>query len=252
MSYFNLRKHAPEPEPDDVVEEVEAVEEAVADGAEEQPAKQYGPLLTGLLGPGRWIAARFGMNTAWTVHGIAVWAVAFYGGLIAAGVVVAWLFAVLLFVPREYLEKLAARVEGSSSEEDQAAGEGPAIDPLVPLLWRLIGDAPGVHLKTVVKHLQKAAPEQPVDRPAVRAKLGALGITVRGSVRDAAGRVNEGVHGDDLQAWEEALPPTETGTPSEARSDPYSDALTSSVGKDATVAATPLPWLRRLLPRGGA
>jgi hypothetical protein len=152
----------------------------------------YGPLLTGLLGPGTWLAVRFGTGTAWTVHVVAVWAVGLYGGWIAAGIVLVWLLAIGAFVPREYLERLAARIEKTSPEEDQQAGEEPPDEPLVAVLWALIGDAPGAHLKTLAERLQAAAPEQPVDRAAVRAKLGALRIPVRASVRDVAGRVNEG------------------------------------------------------------
>lgn len=252
MSYFSLRKHAPEPEP----ESDEATEERLAEATEEteeQPTgKPAGPLLTGLLGPGQWIAAHFGTSAAWAVHIVAVWAIGFYGGWAAVGIVILWLLAVLAFVPREYLERLAARIEKQSPEEDQEAGEEHPGEPLATVLWHLIGDAPGAHLKTVAEHLQAALPEQPVDRAAVRAKLAALGIPVRASVRDAAGRVNEGVHRDDLTGWEEAPSPTEPGTPSEARSDPCSDALTSDVATAPTTVATPRPRLRRLLPRGGA
>lgn len=252
MTYFQLRKREPEPEPDEVEEETEEPTEDDAEG--EQPAAR-GPLLTGLTGPSRWLAAHLGVNAAWGVHVLAVWAVAFYGGGIAAGVTLAWLAAVLLFVPREHLERLADRIEKPDTREDQKAGEGPPpeplCEPLAVVLWQLIGDAPGAHLKTVAEHLQAAAPEQPVDRAAVRAKLGALGIPVRPSVRDAAGRVNEGVHRADLQAWEEALSPTGAGTPPEARSGPVATPVTCDVGKESTTVGAPRSGLRRLLPRGG-
>lgn len=248
MSYFSLRKRAPEPGPDDVEEEQEEAAEDDGDD-EEQPAKR-GPLLTGLLGPGQWLAAHFGMRTAWTVHAVAVWACGFYGGWVAVGVIAVWLLAVGLFVPRECLERLADKIEHPTNDDQQAGEEQPG-EPLAVVLRHLIGDAPGTHLKTVAEHLQAAAPEQPVDRAAVRAKLGALGIPVRASVRDAAGRVNEGVHRADLQAWEEALSPTEPESPSGPRSSPCSDAVTSDVAKRRTDVATPLSRLRRLLPRGG-
>lgn len=249
MSYFSLRKPAAEPEPDEPVEEQPAVETATPQG--EPPAgKPAGPLLTGLLGPSRWIGARFGTGAAWGVHVVAVWAVGFYGGWVAVLVPAGWLLAVLAFVPREYLERLAARLEPASPEEDHQAGEEPAGEPLAAVLWHLIGDAPGTHLKTLAEHLQAAAPEQPVDRAAVRAKLGALGIPVRASVRDAAGRVNEGVHRADLQAWAEALSPTGDDTPPEARSGPVATPVTCDVGKGATAVATPRPRLRGLLSRG--
>lgn len=253
MTYFQLRKRAPELEPDDAQEDAEETTEDAVE--EEQPAAR-GPLLAGLTGPSSWLAARFGVNTAWGVHIVAVWAVAFYRGWIAAGVALVWLFAVLAFVPREHLERLADRIENPRPDEDQKVGEGPPpeplCEPLAVVLKQLIGDAPGAHLKTLAEHLQAAAPEQPVDRAAVRAKLAALGIPVRPSVRDAAGRVNEGVHRADLQAWEEAPSPTVTDTPSEARSEPVATPVTCDVGKESTTVGTPRSGLRRLLPRGGA
>lgn len=249
-NYFHLQKRAPEPEPDEVEATEEELEETAEEPEEEQPAKEYGPLLTGILGPSRWIAAHFGMNTAWGVHVVAVWAVCFYGGWVTAGVGAVWLMAVFAFMPREHLERLADRIEHGPNH-DQEAGEEPPIEPLAAVLWQLIGNAPGTHLKTVAAHLQAAAPEQAVDRPAVRAKLAALRIPVRPSVRDAAGRVNEGVHRADLKGWEEALSPTGPGTPSGPRSTPVATPVTCDVGKDATAVATPRPRLRRLLPRGG-
>lgn len=255
MSYFSLRKQQSEPEPDEVEEEPEEPTEDDAEG--EQPAAR-GPLLTGLTGPSQWLAARFSPGAAMGVHGIAVWAIFFYGGWIAAGVILAWLVAVLLFVPREHLERLADRIENQPAGEDQEGGEEPPEEPLVVLLWHLIGDAPGAHLKTAARCMQEAS-GQPVDRSsvrarvtAIRARLGALQIPVKASVRDAAGKVNEGVHRADLKAWEEALSPTGTDTPPEARSGPVATPVTCDVGKEATTVATPRPRLRRLLPRGGA
>ena len=128
----------------------------------------------------------------------------------------------------------------SDAAEDQPeeAGEQP-LDPLPWLLWRLIGDAPGVHVKTLTEHLQNAAPGETLDRATVRAKLGALGIPVRASVRDAAGRVNEGVHRDDLKAWEQARSPAPPVPLSKTRSGPVATALTSDVADPATGVATP-------------
>lgn len=262
MSYFSLRKHAPEPEPDEVAEEPEEGAEGDENAQQEQPVgKPHGPLLTGLLGPGRWLAAHFGMSTAWGVHAAAVWMIFYYGGVVATGVAAVWLLAVLLFTPREYLERLATSIERLGNRPDEDAEdeeEPPPTDPLVALLWHLIGDAPGAHLKTAARRMQEAS-GQPVDRAsvrarvaAIRARLNALHIPVKASVRDAAGKVNEGVHRDDLEAWEEALSPTATGTPSEARSEPVARPVTCDVGKSATAVATPRPRLRRLLSRGGA
>lgn len=255
MSYFSLRKHAPEPETEDVEEETEeTAEDEETEGG--QPAAR-GPLLTGLLGPGRWLAARFGMSTAWGVHAAAVWMIFYYRGVVAVGIIAAWLLAVLLFTPREYLERLAAsieRLDNRPREDAEDDEEEPPADPLVTLLWHLIGDAPGAHLKTVAERIQEAS-GKPTDRAsvrarvaAIRARLAALQIPVKASVRDAAGKVNEGVHRDDLKAWKEALSPEGAGIPSGRVEEP----VTCDVGKSATAVATPRPRLRRLLSRGGA
>lgn len=136
---------------------------------------------------------------------------------------------------------------------DEEAGEQPtdaAADPLPDVLWTLIGDAPGTHIRTIAEHLQAAAPEQPVDRAAVRAHLAARGIPVRASVRDAAGRVNEGVHRDDLRGWQEGLSPAGADTPPGPRSSAVATPVTCDVADAATGVATPRSPLRRLLSRG--
>lgn len=251
MTYFNLRKRDPETEPEEVEEE--APEEAEGEPEKEKPAKTYGPILTGLLGPGRWIAARLGSGWAFGAHVVAVWAIGFYGGWTAVGIVLAWLVAVLAFVPRENLERAAAAIERRSAPPAEDLPEPldePPFDAFTAVLWHLISDAPGTHLKTLTERLQQAAPEQPLDRAAVRAKLGALGIPVRGSVRDAAGKVNEGVHREDLAAWQEPLLAPFLGTVAEPRSGPVATPVTCDVAKRRAPVATPLPRLRRLLSRG--
>ncbi|MEV6504814.1 hypothetical protein AB0M61_01665 [Streptomyces sp. NPDC051642] len=254
MTYFNLRKRAAEPDP-------EAVDEEEFDEADDEPDTVAVPpagwadaLRLGICGPGAWMTARFGITTSWTVHVVAAWAFFYYGAWVAAGIAAGWSLAVLAFVPREHLDRVTAAVERLHMRRPGTApngGDEPLVDPVVTLLWKLIGDAPGTHLKTLTAHLQEAAPEQPLNKAAVRAHLLALQIPVKPSVRDAAGRVNEGVHRDDLKAWQQALPSTVSGTPSEARSSPVATAVTCDVGKRRTVVATPLSALRRLLPRGG-
>jgi hypothetical protein len=261
MNYFDLRKRADEPEPDEVGEdETPAAVEAEETEGEKPAAKANGPLLTGLLGPGRWLAARFGVSTAWGVYAAAAWMIFYYRGVIGAGIIAVWLLAVLLFTPREYLDRLAASIERLDNRPHKDAEdeeEPPPTDPLVVLLWHLIGDAPGAHLKTVAKRMQEAS-GQPVDRASVRARvaairgrLDALQIPVKASVRDAAGKVNEGVHRADLKAWEEALSPEGTGTPSGTPSGRVEGPVACDVGKSATAVAS-RPRLRRLLSRGGA
>lgn len=126
----------------------------------------------------------------------------------------------------------------AAEEQLDEAGEEPTAHPIPGLLWDLMGDAPGVHLKTLTERLQVAAPGMALNRAVVRTELAALGIPVRASVRDAAGRVNEGVHRDDLTAWEATATPTAETTP-KARSKPVATALTSDVANTATGVATP-------------
>lgn len=217
MTYFRLRKQAAEPEPEEVEEEPEeTTEDEESEG--EQPGKTYGPLLTGLLGPGQWLAARFGMSTAWGVHVVAVWAVAFYGGWIAAGVVLVWLIAVLAFVPREHLERLADRIEKSPRQTaadtpPTPAGEG-GRDGILALLYSLIGDAHAVHLKTVLAHLQEHDQWEGKTVADLRRHLEALGIPVQLKVK--VGKTpTRGVVKADLDALSpiEETPPSPTPSP---------------------------------------
>jgi hypothetical protein len=250
VTYFNLRKRTDEPEPEEA--ETEPEETAEDEPEEKAPARQYGPLLTGLLGPPRWLAARFSSGVAAGVHAVAVWAIGFYGDWIAASVILGWLVAVLAFVPREFKDRASGWLErrGTPAEVDEAADEETLVDPLAVVLWRLIVDAPGTHLKTLTERLQKES-QGPLDKAAVKAKLGALNIPLRGSVRDVAGKVNEGVHRDDLKAWQEALPDRSSGAVPESRSSPVAGAVTCDVADAPTAVATPLSALRKLLPRGG-
>lgn len=204
MSYFSLRKREPDPETEDAEEEPEeTVEEAQDSREEEQSGKQYGPLLTGLSGPARWLAARFSPGTALGVHGVAVWAIAFYGGWIAAGIVLLWLLAALLFVPREDLERLADRIEkrGASApesppeEERLAPGEGLA-------LWLLdtIGDRPGIHVRELYPKMRKLPGQEERTDADLKALLKAFGVPVQRSLRlgRIAGRT--GVRQADVEA----------------------------------------------------
>jgi hypothetical protein len=261
VSFISLRKRGQEPEPD---EDLEEFDDAPDDEEQqpERPKKQVGclgALLLGVCGPGQWLAGRFGTGVAWGVHVVAVWAVGYYGGWVAFGIVTTWLLLVLAFVPREHLDRAAAAVEQFGErrcqppgEDATEAGEWPASDPLVTVLWRLIAGAPGVHLKTLAEHLQAAAPDQAVDRAQVRAKIDALQIPIRGSVRDAAGRVNEGVHRADLKAWEQGLPRATSDTPSEPRSGPVATAPTCDVANGSESVAMPFSRLLGLWLRGGS
>lgn len=253
MTYFNLRKRAIE-EPAEAVE-AEPEEEPGEDDEEDGPVGLGGAVWAGISGPGRWLADRDRAGLAWVLYVGSVWAAGFYGGWIAAGVIAAWVAAILLFMPRDAKDRAAAAIErryapGPGASPAQA--EETPVDPLVTVMWTLIGDAPGVHVKTLAEHLQAMVPDQLVARAAVRAKLAALNIPVRGSVRDAAGRVNEGVHRVDLEAWEKALPgPSPDAAPGPVGS-PVATPVTCDVADVPTPVATPFSRLRGLLSRGAA
>jgi len=203
MSYFSLRKHAPEPVPDDIEEEPEETAEEPEDGEEEQPGRQYGPLLTGLSGPGHWLAARFSPGAALAVHGVAVWAIFFYGGWIAAGIILVWLFTVGLFVPREDLDRLSARFENRDTHTPEEAPEGVLLAPGEGLaLWLLdtIGERPGIHVRELYPRMRELPGQEGRQDADLKALLKAFGVPVQRSLRlgRIAGRT--GVRRADVEA----------------------------------------------------
>lgn len=218
MSYFNLRKHAHEPELAEVEEEPAETVEEPDDGEVDEPSgRQYGPLLTGLFGPARWLTARFSPGAAMAVHGVAVWAILFYGRWIAVGIILVWLFTVALFVPREALDGLSARLEDRGS---QAPAEVPAPsrspggrEGALRLLYTVLGEAPGVHLRTVLAYLQEHGQWEGKTVADLRRHLEALGIPVKPKVK-MDGTPTRGVLRADL----DALPPLEETSPSPAPS----------------------------------
>lgn len=217
MSYFSLRKQQPEPAPDAPEEEAPDAEEAVEETVEEQPAKQYGPLLTGLFGPSRWLAAHLGSGAAWAAHVVAVWAPVYYGGWAALLVPAGWLVAVLAFVPREYLDQLATRIERLRSPAPAA----PLLAPRKPgdregalrLLYTVLGEAPGVHLRTVLAYLHEHGQWEGKTVADLRQHLEALNIPVQPKVK-VDGTPTRGVLKADL----DALPPIAETSPSPAPS----------------------------------
>jgi hypothetical protein len=216
MSYFNLRKQQPEPTPDAPEEEAPDAEEAVEETGAEQPAREYGPLLTGVFGPSRWLAAHLGSSAAWAVHVVAVWAPVYYGGWAALLVPAAWLLAVLAFVPRERLDQLAATIERRFSGPPDAALSAPAStsgEAIRKLLYDLIGDAHGVHLRTVLAYLQEHGQWEGKEVADLRQHLEALHIPVRPKVK-VGGTPTRGVLKADL----DALSPIEETPPSPAPS----------------------------------
>ncbi|CAM5250403.1 hypothetical protein SGLAM104S_01616 [Streptomyces glaucescens] len=172
------------------------------------------------------LIGRFGWKTVLAGAVFAVFALFRYRTAIG-WILAAWCAAAWMHAPKE-----------PDEERGEATAE-PVADPLPAVLWQLIGDAPGVHLKTVAGHLHAAAPEEGIDRASVRAALAARGIPIRASVRGADGRVNEGVHRADLEAWQQALPAPSTPPLSKTRSSPVATPLTSDVATPPTGVATP-------------
>ncbi|MEU9661903.1 hypothetical protein [Streptomyces chartreusis] len=216
------RKHAPDPEPEDVVDEGSALEdqddEQNTASDEAAPAGVFGALAAGVRGWLTWCSMRIGVRGTYGLHVVAVWAAFYYSVWVTWSVVIGLAAAVVTFVPRESLDRLLARLEhprakGTVEAGEQAPAEAP-VDPLPGLVWRLIGDAPGVHRKTITEVLARAAEKQGTEPPTeaqVEAALTARNIPLRPSVRDTRGKVNRGVHRLDLEAW--------ARTPSPAPSD---------------------------------
>ncbi|MFE9127076.1 hypothetical protein ACFYOF_16925 [Streptomyces sp. NPDC007148] len=213
MSFFNLRKRATEDEPEP--SEAEQAEEIEEEPDEEAPAAAHGPILTGLLGPGQWIAARFGSGVSWGLYVVAVWAIGFYGGWVAAGIVLAWLLAVGSFIPGDILERAAAVIERRSAPARKTAGVAPGSEreAVRRLLLDVMGDADKVHLKTVLAHLQKHGQWQGRTVTDMRTRLTALGIPHDRNVK-VAGVPTWGVRRAPLEAPSRAPSPTSSPAPS--------------------------------------
>jgi hypothetical protein len=224
MTYFSLRKQHPEPEP-----EPEPVEEEELDETEEQPDQEpeaapakppnswWGALWTGICGPGAWLTARFSTGTAWAVHAVAAWACLYYGGWVAAGIVLAWLLAIGLFTPREHLDRAAAWVEErTSGSPEPEAVEAPAASPQHALArWLLdtIGNQPGIHLRELYPAMRELPGQEGRTDAELRALLQAFGVPVKRSVRIGRIAGRSGVYRHHVEAL---LPshgerPVETG-----------------------------------------
>ncbi|MGW2938610.1 hypothetical protein ACWDA7_44165 [Streptomyces sp. NPDC001156] len=204
MTRFNLWKRAqPEPEPDEVDEEPE---ETGDDEDDEAPERAHGPIVTGVLGPGQWIAARFGSGVAWGVHAVAVWAIGYYGGWIAAGVILVWLTAVLHFIPEDILDRAAAIIERLDKRQPRPSAGGSDSGPAATRgeAWRAfvvrsIGEHQGVHLRDLLGTLHEKGHHPDWEVPDVRRVCAAAGIPVRNRVRVRGKGVTVGVHRDDLK-----------------------------------------------------
>ncbi|MFC5217308.1 hypothetical protein [Streptomyces coerulescens] len=213
------RKPAPEPEPK-AVDEGSALEdqddEQDALGDEAAPAGVFGALAAGVRGWLTWCSLRIGVRGTYGLHVVAVWAAGYYSVWVTWGVVIGLAAAVVTFVPRESLDRLLARLEHPRAKATVKAAEQAPVDPLPALVWRLIGDAPGVHRKTLTAVLARAAEKEGTEPPTeaqVEAALTARNIPLRPSVRDTRGKVNRGVHRVDLEAWARTPSPPPSDAP---------------------------------------
>lgn len=140
---------------------------------------------------------------------------------------------------------VAAWMHAPDEDEEQPAEAGeeqppPAVeDPFPGMVWDLIGDAPGVHIKRVVEWLHETGLDTSCTAADVTAGLTRREIPIRASVRDAGGRVNRGVHRDDLEEWLHVRSPAVPAALSKARSYSATTALTSGVADAPTDVATP-------------
>ncbi|OQQ16120.1 hypothetical protein B0675_02205 [Streptomyces sp. M41(2017)] len=238
MSHFSLRKQTTDPEPaaTEELEDTEAVEEEPVDepaaGKSGKKTAEIPSLPRAVFIAVRdwltWCSSLIGTTATYVGHVVAVWACAYYDSLwILYGVTIGLTFAVGAFLPAASVDRTVTRLEQLRNRPAKAPAQPtrtpaqPAaappdtapVDPLIDLLWRLIGDAPGVHLKTLTETLaatQQGSGEAP-SRAAVEAALSARHITLRPSVRDTRDKVNRGVHRDDLKAA--LLPPAPAAPP---------------------------------------
>lgn len=191
--------------------------------------------LLGPLGAGSHVLllrllARFGR--AWVFGGAAITMFALFRYRTAiAWALAGWCAAAWMHAP-----------SGDEEQPEQAGEEPPPAapaDPFPGMVWDLIGDAPGVHIKTVVEWLHETGLDTACTAADVTAGLTRRQIPIRPSVRDRAGRVNKGVHREDLGPWLGARSPAPSTTVAAPRSEPATTALTSGVADAATGVATP-------------
>ncbi|MGW0545366.1 hypothetical protein ACWD0D_34485 [Streptomyces griseoincarnatus] len=101
-----------------------------------------------------------------------------------------WCWAAIRAIPGE---------DEETPEEDASAPQATEAqrEQLLTLVRDLIGDRPGVHLSTLLDHLQKHGQGEGWTIALLRTRLPLLGVPVRKSVK-VARRVAYGVHRDDL------------------------------------------------------
>lgn len=224
MTFISLRKQQPDPAPEDadatVLEDQEDSSEPQTSTEDEQPTSIPGAIAAGVRGWLTWCSTRIGAGWTYALHLVAIWAACHYSAWVTWCIVIGLAVAINLFIPHEPLERLVARIEGLGRNKPAGSpgedSQQPPTDPLPALMWRLIADAPGVHLKTLTHVLGQAAEEEGTEAPskaAVEQALTTRGIPLRDSVRDTRNKVNRGVHREDLAAWATAPPPTPRDAP---------------------------------------
>ncbi|MGW0795165.1 hypothetical protein [Streptomyces sp. NPDC002692] len=237
--FISLRKTQPDPDPAAEAEDLETAEPDDAGDDQEQPAARADDqpvafpraVVQGVGGWLTWCSNLIGPGWTWAAHAVAVWAAAYYDLRVTLGVAGGLALAVAAFIPRGSSHRLAHRIEQltgtappgtrkkAAAAAPAAAPVPPPTDPLVTLVRQLIGDASGVHLKTLHEALAEGAGKRGAEAPAraeVEASLEARGIRLRKAVRDGEGKVNRGVHRDDLQAALQAPPPAPSDAPAPA------------------------------------
>jgi hypothetical protein len=221
MTYFNLRKRTPEPETEDVEEDVneawDEAEEDTRDAPEKAaPTSWREALWCGIRGPSTWLTLHTNREVSLIFHLFVGWAMS-AGVWVAAGIVALWLFGVLAFIPRDYKDRVTARFEAWSKppeaepgETEPDAEESIPADPrtvLIGWLDDLTRGRSGIHLDELHQALTRHPELAALKRPQMRAWLDRHGVAVERTLR--VGRVagRSGVSRGTVDALLKALPP---------------------------------------------
>lgn len=221
MTYFNLRKRHPEDEQDEAGYEELGEDEAAEEDSPDAPSGLLGALWAGISGPGKWLTARGRPGMAWTLYVGSAWAAGYYGGWVTLGVVVAWLAAVLAFMPRAFKDRATARAESWSDAHSAvpeavpedvvtAATEEAAADPhtaLVGWLDDLTRGRSGIHLDELHDALTRHPQLADLSRSQMRAWLDRRGVAVERTLRVGKLAGRSGVSRATVEAFLKALPP---------------------------------------------
>ncbi|MEU9792897.1 hypothetical protein AB0E27_20105 [Streptomyces sparsogenes] len=121
-----------------------------------------------------------------------------------------WVLAAGWLIAAWRASRPASGEDVEEAAEDEPEQVPPPADPTAvhQLLAEAIGDRPGVHLSTLLAHLQERGQGEGWQVADLRARLEALGVPVRRSVK-VDRRVAYGVHRDDLPTPATAPSPAE-------------------------------------------